>query len=77
MTYKRTKLDVDNVHMLVYCKDNLPKVKISSRMYEDVEEEEAEDEFILEDEANEVLVEARTTIKNVGNGKRSRLSDTP
>jgi hypothetical protein len=77
VTYKRTKLDVENVHMLVYCKDNLSKVKISSRTYEDVEEEEAEDKLVLEEEANEVLMEKRTTIKNVGNGKKSKLSDTP
>ncbi len=63
--------------MLVYCKDNLPKVKISTRTFEDTEEEENEDEFGQEVEITEVLVEGRAKIKNVGNGKRSRMSDTP
>ncbi len=51
VTYKRTKLDTENVHMLVYCKENLPKVRISSRIYQDEEEAEAEITF----EATEVL----------------------
>lgn len=69
VTYKRTKLDVENVHMLVYCKDNLPKIKISTRIYQDEEEEEAEEEIPIEDEATEVLVEG--TVRLCGQGKKS------
>ncbi len=72
---KRTKLDVENVHMLVYCKDNLPKVQISTRTYEDEEEEEAEEELVLEKEATEILVEGIAKVKQIGSGKRLRLSE--
>jgi hypothetical protein len=68
---------VDNVHMLVYCKDNLSKVQISARTYEDEEEEQAEEEFILEKEITEVLVEGSVKVKHIGRGKRSRMSNTP
>jgi len=77
VTYKRTKLDVENVHMLVYCKDNLSKVEISSRIYEDQEEEEAEEEFGFEDEATEVLVQGSAKIKHLGTGKNTQESNTP
>jgi len=44
VSHKRTKLDPMNVNMLVYCKDNLPKVKIfkwaCQEEYEDGREEE-------------------------------------
>ncbi len=72
VTYKRTKLDVENVHMLVYCKDNLSKVEITSRIYEDEEEQEAEEEF-LEDET-QVLVPGSAKIKHLGKGKKSQVS---
>ena len=77
VSYKRTKLDVENVHMLVYCKDNLSKVEISSRVYEDQEEEEAEEEFVFEDEATEVLVQGSAKIKHLGRGKKTQVSNTP
>jgi len=73
VTYKRTKLDVENVHMLVYCKDNLSKVEITSRIYEDEEEQEAEEEF-LEDEDTLVLVPGSAKIKHLGKGKKSQGS---
>ena len=62
--------------MLVYCKDNLPKVQISTRTYEDEEEEKAEEEIVLEKEATKVFVEGSAKVKHVGSGKRPRLSNT-
>ena len=41
----RTKLDTENVHMLVYCKENMSKLKITKWKYTDVEEEDAEEEM--------------------------------
>ena len=63
---------MENVHMLVYCKDNLSKVEITSRIYEDEEEQEAEEEF-LEDET-QVLVPGSAKIKHLGKGKKSQVS---
>ena len=63
--------------MLVYCKDNLTKVKASTRTYEDQEEEDAEEEFVFEDEATEALVEGSAKIKHLGTSKRSKLSVSP
>ena len=51
----RTKLDTENVHMLVYCKENMPKVKITKWKYTDVEEEDAEEEMDVV-ESTEALV---------------------
>ena len=51
---KRTKLDPENVHFLVYCKENLHKVKIFKWKYRDEEEETAE-EKITENESTEIL----------------------
>ena len=45
---KRTRLDPENVHYLVYCKENLPKVKIFKWKYSDTEEEEAEEEISIQ-----------------------------
>lgn len=73
VTYKRTKLDVENVHMLVYCKDNLPKVKTSSRIYQDEEEEAAEEEISKEDETTHILVES--PVRLIGQGKKSGIQD--
>ena len=44
VTARRTKLDPENVHMLVYCKENLPKVNIRKWKNEDAEEEAEEHE---------------------------------
>ena len=44
VTYNRTKLDPTNVHMLVYCKDNLPKIQIQKLVLEDEEEKDLEEE---------------------------------
>ena len=44
VSVRRTKLDPENVHMLVYCKENLPKVHIRKWKNEDVEEEAEEHE---------------------------------
>jgi hypothetical protein len=44
---KRTRLDPENVHYLVYCKENLPKVKIFKWKYSDPEEEQAEEEITI------------------------------
>ena len=80
VTYKRTKLDVENVHMLVYCKENLARVKISTKVYEDEEEEEAEEELDLEDKTTEVLAEGSAKIhvgKGKGTGKRTKLAVSP
>ena len=44
VSYKRTKLDPTNVHMLVYCKDNLPKIQIQKLVLEDNEEKDLEEE---------------------------------
>ena len=42
ITSKRTKLDPSNVHMLVYLRENLGKVKLSKLVVENEEEEDAE-----------------------------------
>ena len=44
VTWSRTKLDPTNVHMLVYCKDNLPIVNIRKLRLEDNEEKDLEEE---------------------------------
>jgi hypothetical protein len=44
VTCSRTKLDPTNVHMLVYCKDNLTKVSIQKLKVEDEDEKAAEEE---------------------------------
>ena len=62
--------------MLVYCKDNLPKVQISTRTYEDKEEEKAEEEIVLEKEATMNFVEGSAKFRHAGSGKRPRLSNT-
>jgi hypothetical protein len=43
VSHKRTKLDPTNVNMLVYCKENLPKVKIFKWTCQDEEEENEEE----------------------------------
>ena len=50
MTWSRTKLDPTNVHMLVYCKDNLPIVNIQKLRLEDNEEKDLEEECEAENE---------------------------
>ena len=50
VTAKRTKLDPENVHMLVYCKENLQKVTIRKWLLSDEEEEAAEGEIEIEGE---------------------------
>ena len=50
VTARRTKLDPENVHMLVYCKENLPKVNIRKWKNEDAEEEAEEYEVHLSQE---------------------------
>ena len=50
MTWSRTKLDPTNVHMLVYCKDNLPIVNIQKLRLEDNEENDLEEECEAENE---------------------------
>jgi hypothetical protein len=49
VSVKRTKLDPENVHMLVYCKENLPKVKITKWRYQEPEEEDNEEEMEIEE----------------------------
>ena len=44
VTTQRTKLDPTNVHYLVYCKENLPKIKLVRTRLEDEEEKELEAE---------------------------------
>ena len=79
VTYKRTKLDVENVHMLVYCKDNLSKVEITTKIFEDNEEHAAEEEFSFEDESTELLVPGSAKIKHLNTGKKTQVttSSTP
>jgi hypothetical protein len=43
VSHKRTKLDPTNVNMLVYCKENLPQVKIFKWTCQDEEEENEEE----------------------------------
>lgn len=50
VTWSRTKLDPTNVHMLVYCKDNLPIVNIQKLRLEDNEEKDLEEECEAENE---------------------------
>ena len=47
---KRSKLDPTNVHYLVYCKENMPKVKFNRQMLEDDEERVMEDQCQQNDE---------------------------
>ena len=47
---KRTKLDPTNVHYLVYCKENLPKIKLNRPRLEDDEERDMEDQCQQNDE---------------------------
>ena len=42
---KRTKLDPTNVHYLVYCKENMDKVKLVRPRVEDDEEKDLEEQF--------------------------------
>ncbi|XP_065679815.1 uncharacterized protein LOC136071632 [Hydra vulgaris] len=75
VTCQRTKLDVENLHMLVYCKENLPKVKISAKFLEDEAEENAEEE-LLQDKTTEVLIEGSAKIhfsKGGGKGNKKKL----
>jgi hypothetical protein len=55
VTQYRTKLDSENVHMIVYCKENMPKLTIKKWKFTDPEEEDAEEEMDLE-EATEQIV---------------------
>ena len=50
VTCSRTKLDPTNVHMLVYCKDNLPKINLQKLKLEDEDEKAAEEEQEAESE---------------------------
>ena len=47
---KRTKLDPTNVHYLVYCKENLPKIKLTRPRLEDDEERDLEEQCQQEEE---------------------------
>ena len=49
VTHYRTKLDSENVQMIVYCKENMPKLTIKKWQYTDPEEEDAEEEMDLEE----------------------------
>ena len=44
LTTQRTKLDPTNVHYLVYCKENLPKIKLARTRVEDEEENNFEEQ---------------------------------
>ena len=44
VTNKRTKLDPVNVHMLVYCRENMNKIKLDKMVLENQEEEQLEKE---------------------------------
>jgi hypothetical protein len=37
VTNKRTKLDPENVHMIVYCKENIPKINIQKWLVVDAD----------------------------------------
>ena len=50
MGTQRTKLDPTNVHYIMYCKENLPKIKLVRPRLEDEEEREMEEQFQNEDE---------------------------
>ena len=50
VTNYRTKLDSENVQMIVYCKENMPKLTINKWKFSDPEEEEAEEEMDMEEE---------------------------
>ena len=52
VTCSRTKLDPTNVHMLVYCKDNLTKITLQKLKLEDDEEKATEEEEEAEAEAD-------------------------
>ena len=56
MRVKRTKLDPENVHLLVYCKDNLPRVAINKWQYTDILEESNEEEMPVNEDSAEVLL---------------------
>ena len=47
---KRTKLDPTNVHYLVYCKENLLKIKLTRPRLEDDEERDLEEQYQQEEE---------------------------
>ena len=47
---KRTKLDPINVHYLVYCKENLAKIKLTRPRLEDDEERDLEEQYQQEEE---------------------------
>ena len=47
---KRTKLDPTNVHYLVYCKENLPKIKLTRPRLENDEARDLEEQFQQEEE---------------------------
>ena len=50
---KRTKLDPTNVHYLVYCKENLPKIKLTRPRLEDDEERDLEEQCQQEEQPQE------------------------
>ena len=52
VTPKRTNLDAENVHMMVYIRDNLKKVKLDRLIVEDPEEAEEEAKCIAAALAN-------------------------
>ena len=51
----RTKLDSENVHMLVYCQENMHKVNIKKWKFTDPEEEDAEEELDVEESTNQMI----------------------
>ena len=50
LTTQKTKLDPTNVYYLVYCKENLPKIKLVRPRLDDEEEREMEEQFQNDDD---------------------------
>ena len=50
VTTPRTIFDPTNVHYLVYCKENLPKIKLVRPRLEDEEEREMEEKYQNEED---------------------------
>ena len=53
MTARRSKLEPENVNMLVYLRENLGKVQIEKLVLEDAEEQRIEKECMAEEEKAE------------------------
>ena len=50
---QRTKIGSNNVHYIVYCKENLPKIKLVRPRLDDEEKKEMEEQYVNEEKEEE------------------------